>query len=126
MRDETAHADCGATPGTEKGTALTDGGTIRRETPDTAATDHPAVLDVDVVGDRALASVEKGDVSLLVEAPAGISAEELEETLSEVPESIERTTERFAATTTMSANTTETDESTDAEDATVEDVGGGA
>ncbi|WP_241430043.1 hypothetical protein [Halorubrum lipolyticum] len=70
-------------------------------------------------------SVEKGDVSLVLEAPAAISAEELEQTLSGVPESIERTTERFAKTTTMSANTTEIDESTDAEDATVEDVGGG-
>ena len=32
----------------------------RRKTPETAATEHPAVLDVDVTGDRALASVEKG------------------------------------------------------------------
>jgi hypothetical protein len=37
------------------------------ETPQTAATEHPTVLDVDVVGDRALASVEKGDVSIVVE-----------------------------------------------------------
>ncbi|WP_241964469.1 hypothetical protein [Halorubrum sp. 48-1-W] len=95
-------------------------------TPETAATEHPAVLDVDVVGDRALASVEKGDVSVLVEAPAGISAEELEATLSTVPKSIERTTERFAETTTMSDDTTEIDGSTDAEDATDDDVGGGA
>ena len=95
-------------------------------TPPTAATEHPTVLDVDVVGDRALASVEKGDVAVLVEAPAGISAEELEQTLSGVPESIERTTERFAATTTMSANTTESDGRTDIEDAAEDDVGGGA
>jgi len=94
--------------------------------PKTAASDHPAVLDVEVVGDRTLASVEKGDVSLLVEAPAGISAEELEQTLNGVPESIERTTTRFAETTTMSANTTEIDGSTDAEDATDDDLGGGA
>jgi hypothetical protein len=66
------------------------------ETPSTAATEHPAVLRVDVVGDRALASVEKGDVSVLVEAPAGISEEELEETLEEVPAKIERTAEMFA------------------------------
>ncbi|WP_280585093.1 hypothetical protein [Halorubrum sp. Boch-26] len=84
------------------------------------------MLDIEVVGDRTLASVEKGDVSLLVEAPAGISAEELEQTLSGVPESIEQTTKRFADTTTMSANTTEIDGSTDAEDATDDDLGGGA
>lgn len=82
------------------------------------------MLDVDVAGDRVLASVEKGDVSLVVEAPAGISAEELEQTLAGLPESIERTTERFT-TTTMSANTTEFDGSTDADDAAVDDVGGG-
>lgn len=72
-----------------------DGGTATRQTPQTAATEQPAVLDVDVVGDRALATVEKGDVSIVVEAPAGISAEELEETLTGVPESIAETTERF-------------------------------
>jgi len=102
----------------ESDDVATDGGTVRRETPQTAATEHPTVLDVDVVGDRALASVEKGDVSIVVEAPAGISAEELEQTLSGVPESIERTTERFAGATTMSANTTEIDGSTDAEETT--------
>ena len=120
MLPETAHAEA------ETGTAFTDGGTVPRETPDTAATDHPAVLDIDVVGDRVLASVEKGDVSVVVEAPAGISAEELERTLSGVPESIERTTERFAETTTMSANTTEIDGSTEVEEAPEDDVGGGA
>ena len=71
-----------------------------RKTPETAATEHPAVLDVDVTGDRALASVEKGDISLVVEAPAGISAVELEATLAGVPESIEKTAERFEATET--------------------------
>jgi len=96
------------------------------ETPQEAATEQPTVLDIDVVGDRALATAERGDVSVVVEAPAGISAEELEETLSGVPESIERTTERFAAATTMSADTTEIDGSTDAEDATDDDLGGGA
>jgi len=70
------------------------------ETPATAATEHPAVLDVDVVGDRTLATVEKGDVSLVLEAPAGISAAELEATLAGVPESIEKTAERFGATET--------------------------
>ncbi|SMO81519.1 hypothetical protein [Halorubrum cibi] len=95
-------------------------------TPETAASEQPTVLDVDVVGDRALASVERGDVSIVVEAPAGISAEELEATLNGVPESIERTTERFAETPTMSDDTTEIDGSTDAEAATDDDLGGGA
>ena len=76
------------------------GRTARRKTPATAATEHPAVLDVEVTGDRALASVEKGDISLVVEAPAGISAAELEATLAGVPESIEKMTERFGATET--------------------------
>jgi hypothetical protein len=93
--------------------------------PETAAPEQPTVLEVEIVGNRTLASVEKGDVSLLVEAPAGISAEELEQTLSGVPESIERTTERFAATTTMSDDTTETDGSTDAEGAADDKVRGG-
>ena len=95
------------------------------ETPREAAPKKPTVLDVTVVGDRTLASVERGDVSLVLEAPAGISAEELEQTLAGLPESIERTTERFADTTTMSANTTEIDGSTDAEDATDDNFGGG-
>ncbi|WP_281195810.1 hypothetical protein [Halorubrum sp. F4] len=64
-------------------------------TPETAATEQPAVLNVDVVGDRMLGSVEQGDVSVVVEAPAGISADELEATLDEVPEKIERTAELF-------------------------------
>ncbi|MEZ3163050.1 hypothetical protein ABNG03_01290 [Halorubrum sp. RMP-47] len=75
-----------------------DGRVATRKTPETAATEHPAVLDVDVTGDRALAIVEKGDVSVVVEAPAGISAEELEETLDGAPESIAKTTGRFAGT----------------------------
>ena len=74
-----------------------DGRVATRKTPETAATEHPAVLDVDVTGDRALASVEKGDISLVVEAPAGISAAELEASLAGVPESIEKTAERFEA-----------------------------
>ena len=95
------------------------------ETPQTAATEHPTVLDIDVVGDRALASVEKGDVSVVVEAPAGFSAEELEQTLSGVPKSIERTTRQFAETPRMSDDTTELDGSIDTEDATEDDLGGG-
>ncbi|EMA67582.1 hypothetical protein C461_07644 [Halorubrum aidingense JCM 13560] len=60
-----------------------------------------------------------------MEAPAGISAEELEQTLSGVPKSIERTTEQFATTTTMSDDTTEIDDGTDFDD-TADGVGGGA
>ena len=66
------------------------------ETPREAAPEQPAVLDVDVIGDRMLASVEKGDVSVVVEAPAGTSEDELEATLDDVPERIERTAELFA------------------------------
>ena len=66
------------------------------KTPQEAAPEQPAVLDVDVVGDRMLASVEKGDVSVVVEAPAGTSEDELEATLADVPERIERTAELFA------------------------------
>ena len=109
----------------ESDDVATDGGTVRRETPQTAATEHPTVLDIDVVGDRALASVEKGDVSVVVEAPAGFSAEELEQTLSGVPKSIERTTRQFAETPRMSDDTTELDGSIDTEDATEDDLGGG-
>jgi len=61
---------------------VTDGETATRQTPEAAATEHPTTLDIDVVGDRALTSVERGDVSIVVEAPAGISAEELEKILS--------------------------------------------
>ena len=66
------------------------------EAPATAAPEQPAVLDADVVGDRVLASCEKGDVSVVVEAPAGISEEELEATLDDVPERIGRTADLFA------------------------------
>ena len=66
------------------------------ETPREAAPEQPAVLDVDVVGDRMLASVEKGDVSVVVEAPVGTSEDELKATLDDVPERIERTAELFA------------------------------
>ncbi len=65
------------------------------ETPTTSAARHPTVLDVEVVGDRMLATVERGDVSVVVEAPAGISESEFEATLSDVPERIERTAELF-------------------------------
>jgi hypothetical protein len=104
----------------------TDGGTARREAPEEAAPEQPTVLDVRVEGDRMLASAERGDISLVVEAPAGTSEEEISKTLSGVPESIERTSKRFAETTTMSANTTEDDGSSAVEDTADEDFGGGA
>ena len=59
-------------------TALTDGGVTRQATTTTAATEQPVVLDVELSGDRVLARVDRGDVSVLVEAPAGISADEIE------------------------------------------------
>ncbi|MFA9517978.1 hypothetical protein ACERIT_12300 [Halopenitus sp. H-Gu1] len=68
----------------------------RDRTPETAAPEQPTVLNVDVVGDRVLASVERGDVSIVVEGPAGISAEELEETIEDISESIEQPIEKFA------------------------------
>ena len=104
----------------------TDGGTARREAPEEAAPEQPTVLDVRVEGDRMLASAERGDISLVVEAPAGTSEEEISETLSGVPESIERTSKRFAETTTMSSNTTEDDGSSAVEDEADDDFGGGA
>ena len=96
------------------------------ETPQEAAPEQPTVLDVEISGDRMLASAECGDISLVVEAPAGTSEEEISETLSGVPESIERTSKRFAETTAMSANTTEEDGSSAVEDAAEDDFGGGA
>ena len=81
---------------TECDEVATDGGTTRRGTPEEAAPEQPTVLDVEVEGDRMLASAERGDISLVVEAPAGTSEEELAETLDEVPAKIERTAELFA------------------------------
>jgi hypothetical protein len=76
-------------------TALTDGGVTRQATPTTAATEQPVVLDVELSGDRVLARVDRGDVSVLVEAPAGIGEEELEGVLEEVPTRLERTVALF-------------------------------
>ena len=76
-------------------TALTDGGVTRQTTPTTAATEQPVVLDVELSGDRVLAGVDRGDVSVLVEAPAGIGEEELEGVLEEVPTRLERTVALF-------------------------------
>ena len=76
-------------------TALTDGGVARQATPPTAVTEQPVVLDVELSGDRVLARVDRGDVSVLVEAPAGISADELEGVLEEVPTRLKRTVALF-------------------------------
>jgi len=65
------------------------------ETPQEAAPEQPTVLNVEISGDRMLASAERGDISLVVEAPAGTSEEEIEATLDEVPEKIERTADLF-------------------------------
>ncbi|ELZ41881.1 hypothetical protein [Halorubrum tebenquichense] len=73
----------------------TDGGTMPRDPPQEAAPEQPAVLDVEVEGDRVLGSAERGDVSLVVEAPAGISEEELEATLNDLPERMTRTAALF-------------------------------
>lgn len=73
----------------------TDGGTARRETPEEAAPEQPTVLDIKVEGDRMLASAERGDISVVVEAPAGTSEDELAPTLDEVPAKIERTADLF-------------------------------
>jgi len=66
-------------------------------TDDSAPSDQrPAVLDVDVSGDRVLATVERGEISVVVEAPVGHSAEEVEALLEDVPSKIETVTEMFA------------------------------
>ncbi|TKX54855.1 hypothetical protein EXE42_07005 [Halorubrum sp. SP3] len=65
------------------------------ETPQEAAPEQPTVLNVEISGDRMLASAERGDISLVVEAPAGTSEEELAATLDDVPEKIERTADLF-------------------------------
>ena len=64
-------------------------------TPQEAAPEQPVVLDIEVEGDRVLGGAERGDVSIVVEAPTGISAEELEATLDDLPERIARTAELF-------------------------------
>ncbi|WP_256289925.1 hypothetical protein [Halobellus inordinatus] len=61
----------------------------------TTTSKPPAVVDVDVVGDRVLATVDRGDVSIVVEGPAGISGDELEELLNDVPEKIEFVADLF-------------------------------
>ena len=64
-------------------------------TPQEAAPEQPAVLDVEVEGDRVLGLAERGDVALVIEAPAGISKEEFEATLGDLPERMTRTAELF-------------------------------
>ena len=53
------------------------------------------MIDVDVVGDLVLATVERGDVSIVVEGPVGISGDELEELLDDVPSKIEFVADLF-------------------------------
>ena len=66
-------------------------------TDDSAPSDQPpAVLDVDVQGDRVLATVEHGEIAVVVEAPVGHSAEEVEALLEDVPSKIETVTGMFA------------------------------
>ncbi len=91
----------------------------------TATTDLPPVLSAEVEGDRVLATAEIGEISVVVEAPVGVTASELSAVLADVPESIVRTTERFAAAeteTTMSANTTEIDRSTDVDELSADEL----
>lgn len=64
-------------------------------TPKAEAAKQPIVIDCDVQGDRVLARVDRGDIALVVEAPAGVSESELDAALEDIPECIERTTERF-------------------------------
>jgi hypothetical protein len=66
-------------------------------TDDSAPSDQPpAVLDVDVQGERVLATVERGEIAVIVEAPVGHSAEEVEALLEDIPSKIETVTEMFA------------------------------
>lgn len=65
------------------------------EPPQEAAPEQPTVLNVEIEGDRMLASAERGDISVVVEAPAGTSEDELEATLDEIPAKIERTADLF-------------------------------
>ena len=55
----------------------------------------PIVLECDLHGDQAIVTAERGDVSVIVAAPAGISAAEIEPLLEGVPESIENVAELF-------------------------------
>jgi hypothetical protein len=68
-------------------------------TDDSTASDQPpAVLDVDVQGERVLATVERGEIAVVVEAPVEHSAEQVEALLEDVPSKIEPVTEMFAGT----------------------------
>jgi len=49
----------------------------------------PAVLEADVEGDRVLVAVDRGELSMVVEAPRGIEAADLEALLTDVPEKVE-------------------------------------
>ena len=73
---------------------MSDAGPVTHTAATTAA-DASTVLDVELEGDRVLARVDQGDVSVLVEAPAGIANAELETVLEEVPMRLERTVALF-------------------------------
>lgn len=73
---------------------MSDAGPVTHSAATTAA-DAPTVLDVELEGDRVLARVDQGDVSVLVAAPAGIPGDELEAVLEEVPTRLERTVALF-------------------------------
>jgi hypothetical protein len=62
----------------------------------TTSEQPPAVIDVDVEGDRVLATVDRGEIAVVVEGPVGISADEVEALLDDVPSKIETVTELFA------------------------------
>jgi hypothetical protein len=62
----------------------------------TTSEQPPAVLDVDVEGDRVLATVDRGEIAVVVEGPVGISADEVEALLDDVPSKIETVAELFA------------------------------
>lgn len=57
-----------------------------RPVPDTA---DPAVIDVEISGDQVLATYENEDVSVVIAAPVGVGAEELDAAIAGAPESIE-------------------------------------
>lgn len=60
-----------------------------------ASASEPVVLDAEVVGDRMLVGVDRGEVSLAIQAPADATEEEIEAALDGVPESVVRTADLF-------------------------------
>ena len=60
-----------------------------------SAASAPVVLDAEVVGDRMLVGIDRGEVSLAIEAPADATEEEIEAALDGLPESVVRTADLF-------------------------------